>query len=78
MPMKLPDVRHPRVFRIAEVEIELITYFPLTEPQAQALALHLWASEPKIRRAKGKRLQVPWLGDAAQLALLPVPSPRKR
>jgi len=76
--MQLPNVRHPQVFRLSGVEIELVTFMPLTPDQAQRLALHLWTSQPKLRKAKGKRCTVPWLGDAAALALLPPLPPRRR
>ena len=76
--MQLPNVRHPTTFKIAGVEIELLTFMPLTTDQAQRLAMFLWKSQPQLRKAKGKRCTVPWLGDAAALALLPPLPPQRR
>lgn len=76
--MQLPNARHPTTFRISGVEIELVTFMALTADQAQRLAMHAWTSQPKLRKAKGKRCVVPWLGDAAALALLPPLPPQRR
>ena len=69
--MKTPDVKHPRRFRISGVEIEVVTLQPLSEDAAARVALDAWKREASIRRAKGKRVLVHWLGNEALAATLP-------
>lgn len=68
--MELPNVVHPKRFLISEVQIQVITYFPITDHQAALIAMHLWRTQAKVRKAKKKLIQIPWIGDQSALALL--------
>ena len=75
--MNMPSVKHPTVFAISGVRIQLVTFQPLSADAAARVALYLWRTEPQVRKSKDKLLVVPWLGDEATAALLPAP-PRPR
>jgi hypothetical protein len=63
-------VRHRELIRVSDVKLQLFTLFPLTDPQAKRLALHLWMADPRIRAAKGKVLPTRWVGTPDALELL--------
>lgn len=76
--MQMPDVKHPKVFRISGVSIQVLSFMPLSDDEAGRIAMHLWRTQAAARRSKGKLLVLPWLGDAATTALLPPLPPQRR
>lgn len=73
-----PTIRHPKVFAIGGVSVQLVTYMALNDAEAAALVRYLHATQPKVQRAKGKVCIVPWHGDEAALAQFRQPPPRRR
>ena len=69
--MNLPHVKHGRVFKIKGVQIQLVTYGPLSDDAAARVAMYLWRTEATVRRSVGKLLVLQWLGDEATAKALP-------
>lgn len=64
----VPTVRHPTLFAIKGVKLQLVTFMALTEPQAQRLARLCWRTQEHVRKAKkGTTIQCMWLGGPEDL-----------
>ena len=69
--MKLPDVRHPKTFKIGNVTVHLCTYMPITDAQAVLIVRLFERQQPAaFRSRKPKVLTIQWPGDQAALATL--------
>ena len=67
--MNLPDVIHPSTYRIGEIHMRVASYFPLTEAQARAIAMHAYRSR-KWKKADAKKVHTQfWTGDRAAAAM---------
>ena len=68
--MQLPNVIHPTTYKIGEIQIRVASYFPLTEPQARAIAMHSYRSR-KWKKADAKKVHTQlWIGDRETAAML--------
>ena len=68
--MKLPDVIHPKRFRINGYVIGVATYFPITDQQAAKIAMLAFRSRKWTKKdLKKEHIQL-WTGDRDALALL--------
>lgn len=68
--MNLPDVVHPTTFKIGEIHIRVVSYFPLTDKQAARIAMHCYHSR-KWKKADAKKVHAQlWTGDREAAAML--------
>lgn len=68
--MNLPDVIHPKKFLINGYTIGVVTYFPLSDPQAAKIAMHAYRSRKWTKKDLKQAFLFQWLGDQAALAML--------
>lgn len=68
--MNLPNVIHPTTFKIGEIHIRVASYFPLTDKQAAAIAMHCFRSH-KWKKADAKKVHTQfWTGSQETAAML--------
>jgi hypothetical protein len=68
--MNLPSVLHPTVFNIGGYHIRVMTYFPVTDRQAQLIAMHGFRMRKWTKKDLKKLHTQMWTGDQESLALL--------
>ncbi|WP_211456518.1 hypothetical protein [Comamonas brasiliensis] len=67
--MNMPNVIHPTTYRLGEIHLRIASYFPLTEPQARAIAMHSYRSR-KWKKADAKKTHtILWTGDQSAAAM---------
>lgn len=67
--MTLPNVIHPKTYKIGEIHIRVASYFPLTDRQAQGIAMHAYRSR-KWTKADAKKVHTQvWIGDREAAAM---------
>jgi hypothetical protein len=65
-PMAVPTVIHPKKFRINGFLIEVVSYHPLQDRQADSIALQFVSTHRLPQKDRGTVVQVRWTGDADQ------------
>ena len=68
--MELPNIVHPTTFNINGYSIQVVTYMPITDAQARALATHCFRSRKWTKKDLKKSFRFVWAGDQAALAML--------
>jgi hypothetical protein len=68
--MQMPNVTHPKVFKIGALTVQLVTYMSITDEEAALLVRYLYATQPKLRSKKPQHVTIPWPGDRDALASL--------
>lgn len=68
--MNLPNVIHPKRFKTGDTVIEVATFFPVTDRQAQLIAMHFLRTTRLTKKQRGSVLRTHWAGDQETLALL--------
>lgn len=67
--MTIPNVIHPITYRVGGIQIQIASYFALTDRQAQGIAMHAYRSR-KWKKADAKKLHtIVWTGDRDTAAL---------
>lgn len=57
--MQLPSVIHPKRFEINGMFFEIVTYIPITDDQAEKIAMAFFACRKFKKNDRGKLFQVP-------------------
>jgi hypothetical protein len=65
--MNLPNVVHPTVFAVGKHQMQVVTYFELTHPEATFLVRVLVRQRKWPIKGKATRVYVPWIGDRTDL-----------
>lgn len=67
--MTLPNTRHPKTFKVGNITVQVVTFMPITDPQAMLIVRLFERQQPAAFRARSPQvLTLPWMGDAATLA----------
>lgn len=61
--MKLPDVVHPMRFRIKGIVFKVVSYVPLSDRQAGAIAKQFYRMHKFTKKHQGREVEVLWLED---------------
>lgn len=66
----VPNVVHPKQFRIGGYLIGVATYFPVSDAQAAKIAMHAFRSRKWTKKDLKKAHLIHWIGDRDALAML--------
>ncbi|MDZ4282801.1 MAG: hypothetical protein U1C04_18805 [Hydrogenophaga sp.] len=70
MNTSLPNIKHPKMFKIGDITIGVVTYMPITDAQAAKIAMHAYRSRRWTKKDQEKVHLQYWSGDQETLALL--------
>jgi hypothetical protein len=69
--MNLPNVKHPKAFKIGNVTVQVLTRMPITDAQAVLIVRLFERQKPAAFRSRTRQtLTLPWPGDQAALEAL--------
>ena len=61
--MELPSIVHPNRYEVKGILLEVVSYNPLPERQARAIALMFYRQHKFTRRDQGRLFRVVWTGN---------------